>query len=112
MASLARANSPVTVVPYGSAASQRKPYTVTMARAEVMVARGFACWATDGTRRIHETRIASRGELRMWRKVTNRSKSGAALYSTMQLVPGVSQGRNTGARTSTHSIPGRVVPPR
>jgi hypothetical protein len=93
----------VTVVPYGNAAAPRPLYKVTLARAEVMVARGHARWAADGTRRIHETRTSGRGELRSWRKVTNRSKSGVALYSTMQLVPGVSQGRNTGARHSTHT---------
>lgn len=101
-------NATIVVVPYGSAVSPRAPYTVTMARAEVMVARGHARWATDGTRRIHETKTSGRGELRSWRKVTNRTKNGAALYSTMQLVPGVSQGRNTGARHSGHSSNGRV----
>ena len=40
----------------------------------------------------------ARGEQRTWGKVTNRSKNGAALFSTMQLVPGVSQGRNTGGK--------------
>ena len=88
----------VQVVPYGRADTARKPYAVTMARAELLVARNEARWASDGTRRIFEIRVHSRGQLRSWRKVTNRSKSGAALYSTMQLVPGVSQGRNTGAR--------------
>jgi len=38
----------------------------------------------------------ARGEQRSWRKVTERSKSGAAMYSSMQLVPGVSTGKNTG----------------
>ena len=104
---LASARAMVQVVPYGSATMPRQPYTVTMARAEVMVARGHARWAVDGTRRIHETRTSGRGELRSWRKVTNRTKNGAALYSSMQLVPGVSQGRNTGARHSTHSSEGR-----
>lgn len=88
----------VTVIPYGRADTGRIPFKVTLARAEIMVARGHARWAGDGTRRIFELKVSARGSLRSWRKVTNRSKSGAALYSTMQLVPGVSQGRNTGAR--------------
>lgn len=88
----------ITVIPYGNAATPRTPYTVTRTRAEVMVARGTARWADDGTRRIYEVKVAARGTLRSWRKVTNRSKNGAALYSSMQLVPGVSQGRNTGGR--------------
>lgn len=91
-------NRPVTVIPYSSADSGRKPYTVSRSRAEAMVARGAARWAADGTRRIHETKVSARGNLRSWRKVTNRTENGAALYSSMQLVPGVSQGRNTGAR--------------
>jgi hypothetical protein len=102
----------VQVVPYGSATSQRKPYTVSLVKAEVMVARGVARWLGDGTRRIQEVRTAARGSLRSWRKVTNRSRSGAALYSSMQLVPGVSQGRNTGGKRSLLSTSGtgRVVP--
>lgn len=90
---------PVMVIPHAIVNGQRKPYPVSMSRAEVMVARGFARWLADGTRRIQEVKSAARGQLRSWRKVTNRSKSGAALYSSMQLVPGVSQGRNTGSRT-------------
>ena len=90
----------ITVVPYGIADGSRKPYTVSLKAAELMVARGAGRWAGDGTRRVYEQRTSVRGEARSWRKVTNRSASGAALYSTMQLVPGVSQGRNTGARTS------------
>lgn len=88
----------IQVVPYGSADTAHKPYAVTLSRAELMIARCEARWASDGTRRLFEVRIHSRGQLRSWRKVTNRSKYGASLYSTMQLVPGVSQGRNTGAR--------------
>ena len=90
----------VQVVPYGSADSARKPYAVTMHAAELMVARGTARWAGDGTRRVYEMRTAARGESRYWRKVQNRTALGAPLYSSMQLVSGVSQGRNTGARTS------------
>jgi hypothetical protein len=89
---------PVQVIPYALATGPRKTYAVTQTRAEVMVARGQAKWLNDGTRCIRETKALARGESRSWRKVTNRSKSGAALYSSMQLVPGVSQGRNTGAR--------------
>jgi hypothetical protein len=90
----------VQVVPYGNTDTRRKPYTVTAARAELMVARQEARWSTDGTRRIFEiqTNSRARGECRLWRKVTTRSKNGGALYSSMQLVPGVSSGRNTGAR--------------
>ena len=90
--------SDVQVIPYGSADGPRKVYTVPLVKAEIMVARGQAEWIGNGTRCIRETKVAVRGESRSWRKVTNRSKHGAALYSTMQLVPGVSQGRNTGAR--------------
>lgn len=63
-----------------------------------MVVRGLAKWATDGTRRIFEVSVKPRGTGRYWRKVTNRSKSGAALYSTMQFVEGVQEGRNTGGK--------------
>lgn len=73
-------------------------YTVTRDKAEVMVSRGTAQWCADGTRCIREIRIQARGQVRHWRKVTNRSASGASLYSTMQLVPGSQEGRNTGAR--------------
>ena len=90
--------SDVQVIPYSSADGPRKAYLVPVHRAEIMVARGQAEWIGNGTRCIRETKVAVRGEFRSWRKVTNRSKSGAALYSSMQLVPGVSQGRNTGAR--------------
>ena len=73
-------------------------YYVSSDKAAMMVAAGRAVSAGDGTRRIFERNVRPRGESRYWRKVTNRSKNGAALFSTMQLVPGVSQGRNTGAR--------------
>lgn len=95
-------NRMVTVVPYARADRPLPPYKVTLVRAEVMVAAGRARWAADGTRRLYEVKVQSRGDLRSWRKVTNRSTSGAALYSTMQLVPGVSSGRNTGARHGRH----------
>lgn len=90
--------SDVQVIPYGSADGPRKTYLVPVHKAEIMVARGRAEWVGNGTRCIRETKVAVRGESRSWRKVTNRSKSGAALYSSMQLVPGVSSGRNTGSR--------------
>lgn len=73
-------------------------YTVTRERAEAMVARGTAHWLNDGTRVIREIKVAARGQVRHWRKVTNRSTNGAALYSSMQLVPGSQEGRNTGSR--------------
>lgn len=78
-------------------------YTVTRERAEAMVARGTAKWRADGTRCIFEVKIAARGQVRHWRKVVNRNQYGAALYSTMQLVPGSQEGRNTGARGRGHS---------
>jgi primase-polymerase (primpol)-like protein len=88
----------IQVIPYMLADGPRKTYSVSLEQAEIMVARGAARWTNDGTRTIRETKVSVRGESRSWRKVTNRTKNGAALYSTMQLVPGVSQGRNTGAR--------------
>ena len=91
-------NRPVTVIPFATSTGAGKTYMVTLAKADTMIARGQAQWLFDGTRCIKETRLAVRGELRSWRKVTNRSKNGAALYSSMQLVPGVTQGRNTGSR--------------
>ena len=89
----------IMVVPYGSADSQRKPYAVSQSKAEAMVARGTARWDTDsGLRRLLEIRTSARGQLRHWRKVQNRTALGAPLYSSMQLVAGVSSGRNTGSR--------------
>ena len=89
----------VQVVPYASTTGTRQPYYVSLEQAEILVARGSARWFNDGTRRVYEIKTAARGESRSWRKVTNRSTNGAALYSSIQLVPGVSQGRNTGSRT-------------
>jgi hypothetical protein len=91
-------NKLIKVIPHMVAAY---PYTVTRERAEIMVARGQARWDSIGTSTIHEVKIAARGQVRHWRKVTNRSVNGAALYSSMQLVPGSQQGRNTGGRSST-----------
>ena len=85
----------IRVIPHLVAAQS---YTVTRDRAEAMVARGTAQWAADGTRCIREIKVAARGQVRHWRKVTNRSVNGAALYSSMQLVPGSQEGRNTGSR--------------
>lgn len=89
----------IIVIPYGSAEQQRKPYTVTLTRAEAMVARGSAKWDTEsGLRRLLEVKVSARGNLKVWRKVQNRTALGAPLYSSMQLVTGVSSGRNTGSR--------------
>jgi|HubBroStandDraft_2_1064218.scaffolds.fasta_scaffold615724_1 hypothetical protein len=87
--------SDVRVLAYGIG---REDYFVSQRQADIMVARGQARPLDNGTRAIKETRVSVRGEQRSWRKVTNRTVNGAALYSSMQLVPGVSQGRNTGAR--------------
>lgn len=66
--------------------------------ADMMLARGDATPANDGTRTIHLRHTFARGNVKHWRKVTNRSTHGAALYSTMQLVSGCQEGRNTGGR--------------
>lgn len=92
----------IKVIPYGNVDAPRSAYEVTRERADMMILRGQAKWANDGTRTLYECKVSARGSLRTWRKVTNRSKSGASLYSSMQLVPGVSQGRNTGGRKPQH----------
>lgn len=71
-----------------------KPVPVPGSRADKRARK----WADIQAKRARVRINRARGEQRCWGKVTQRSKNGAAMYSTMQLIPGVSTGRNTGGK--------------
>src|ERR1700690_402957 len=90
------------VLVLGSVHGTPHSYYVSREQADIMLARGTASESPDGRRAIVECRQSPRmvkvtGD-RHWRKVTNRTRNGAAKYSTMQLVVGAQPGRNTGGR--------------
>ena len=91
---------PVLVL--GSLRGVAHSYYVSRDEADIMLARGTASESPDGRRAIVERsqspRMVPDSSPRYWRKVTNRTKNGAAKYSTMQLVVGAQPGRNTGGR--------------
>lgn len=62
-------------------------YRLPRARVEVMIARGDADYATDGTRRVYVRHTNARQLRREWRKTASRDPQTGASVSVMQLVP-------------------------
>lgn len=68
------------------AGQRQHSHYVSRQRADIMLARGQARSADNGTNTIVLCSVKPRGELREWCTITNRTKNGAALFVTMQLV--------------------------
>lgn len=68
-------------------------YYATSKEVDILLARGQATRALDGTKRVYLQHTRPRGSNREWRKVTNRTKNGAALFCSMQLVPATGRAR-------------------
>lgn len=62
-------------------------YKLPRNRVELMIARGDADLAKDGTRRVYVRTTKARGQRREWRKTASRDPQTGASVSVMQLVP-------------------------
>jgi len=82
LAKMSPNKTPVRVLP---ANINHPPYSVTLIRAEQLVASGLAVW-TPGLRQIRETRVVARGERREWQKTISYDPETGAKVAVMQLV--------------------------
>jgi hypothetical protein len=76
----------VLVVAMLRSGEQSHSYYVSQAQADIMIARGDARPADDGTRRILAIHTRPRGTVREWRKTASYDPDTRVSIPTMQLV--------------------------